>query len=90
MCLHYCNIFFKSSTPIFKKLSTHLEVRNGLKEVIKRLEPDLNKQVRAINEVIIIYLFHRYNVMQILTLMMCILTDKIICGWSWRIWKLTD
>ena len=46
-------------------------MRNGLKEVIKRLEPDLNIQVRAINEVIIIYLFHRYNVMQILTHMMC-------------------
>ena len=57
-------------------------MRNGLKEVIKRLEPDLNKQARAINEVIIIYLFYRYNVMQILTLMMCILTDKIIYGWS--------
>ena len=48
----------------------------------------MNKQARAINEVII-YLFHQYNVMQILTPMMCILTDKIICGWSWRIWKLT-
>ena len=69
-----------------KNFSTHSEVRNGLKEVIKRLEPDLNKQTRAINEVIIIiYLFYRYNVMQILTLMMCILTDKIIYGWSWRI-----
>ena len=64
-------------------------MRNGLNEVITRLEPDLNKQARAINEVII-YLFHRYNVMQILTLVMCILTDKIICGWSWRIWKLTN
>ena len=85
MCLHYCSIFFKSSTTKFKFFSTHPEVRNGLMEVIKRLEPDLNKQVRAINEVIIIYLFHRYNVMQILNLVMYILTDKIICGWSWRI-----
>ena len=54
-------------------------MRNELKEIIKRLEPDLNKQPRAINEVITIYLFHQYNVIQILTLMMCILINKIIC-----------
>jgi len=51
MCLHYYSIFFKSDPPIFKNFSTHPEVRAGLKEVIKRLEPDLNKQARAINEV---------------------------------------
>ena len=79
------HIFLNPALQYSEKISTHPEVRNGLKEVIKRLELDLNKQSRAINEVIIIYLFHRYNVMQILTLVMCILTDKIICGWSWRI-----
>ncbi|CAK9181471.1 unnamed protein product, partial [Ilex paraguariensis] len=33
------------------QFSNHPEVRSGLKEVIKRLEPDLNKQARAMNEI---------------------------------------
>ena len=34
-----------------RHFSDHPEVRKGLKEVIKRLEPDLDIQAQAINEV---------------------------------------
>ena len=34
-----------------KQFSHHPEVKLGLKEVIKRLEPDLDRQAKAMNEV---------------------------------------
>ncbi|CAK9156352.1 unnamed protein product [Ilex paraguariensis] len=44
---YFLNPIFQYSNQFFN----HPEVRSGLKEVIKRLEPDLNKQARAMNEV---------------------------------------
>lgn len=43
--------------PLFRYSKHYVdddEVRTGLKEVIKRLEPDVEKQVKAINEVYIL------------------------------------
>ncbi|RVW91836.1 hypothetical protein CK203_030135 [Vitis vinifera] len=37
--------------PLVKHFSNHPEIKVGLKEVIKRLEPDLDRQAKAINKV---------------------------------------
>jgi len=58
-------------------------VRAGLKEVIKRLEPNLNRQAIVINEVSchINYLLVCNNVMhlQLLILTLWIIVNQIIC-----------
>ena len=45
------HIFLNLALQYSKNFSAHPEMRAELKEVIKRLEPDLNKQARVIDEV---------------------------------------
>ena len=47
MVAYFLNPMFQYS----KYFSNHLEIKIGLKEVIKRLEPNLDRQAKAINEV---------------------------------------
>ena len=47
MATYFLNPMFQYS----KYFSNHPKIKIGLKEVIKRLEPDLDKQKKAINEV---------------------------------------
>ena len=47
MSAYFLNPMFQYS----KQFSNHPEVKLGLKEVIKRLEPDLDKQAKTMNEV---------------------------------------
>ena len=47
MSAYFLNPMFQYS----KQFSYHPEVKIGLKEVIKRLKPDLDRQTKAMNEV---------------------------------------
>ena len=47
MSSYFLNLMFQYS----KQFSHHLEIKIGLKEVIKRLQLDLDRQVKALNEV---------------------------------------
>ena len=47
MSAYFLNPIFQYS----KQFSHHPEVKIGLKKVIKRLEPDLDRQEKAMNEV---------------------------------------
>ena len=47
MSAYFLNPMFQYS----KHFSNHLEIKIGLNEVIKRLEPDLDRQAKAINDV---------------------------------------
>ena len=47
MVAYFLNPMFQYSNHF----SNHPEIKIGLKEVIKRLEPDLDRQAKAINEV---------------------------------------
>ena len=47
MATYFLNPMFQYS----KYFSNHPKIKIGLKEVIKILEPDLDKQAKAINEV---------------------------------------
>ncbi|RVW99434.1 hypothetical protein CK203_038411 [Vitis vinifera] len=49
--LHVTTYFFNPMFQYSKHFSNHPEIKVGLKEVIKRLEPDLDKPAKAINEV---------------------------------------
>ena len=47
MSAYFLNPMFQYS----KQFSHHLEIKLELKEVIKRLEPDLDRQAKAMNKV---------------------------------------
>ena len=47
MTTYFLNPMFQYSKHFFN----HPKIKIGLKEVIKRLEPDLDRQEKAINEV---------------------------------------
>ena len=47
MATYFLNPMFKYS----KHFSNHPEIKIGLKEVIKILEPDMDRQAKTINEV---------------------------------------
>lgn len=49
--LNFFCIFFKSNVSMLKAILSPSGIRIGLKKVIKRLEPDLDRQEKAINEV---------------------------------------
>ncbi|RVW85526.1 hypothetical protein CK203_044098 [Vitis vinifera] len=49
--LHAAAYFLNPMFQYSKHFSNHPEIKVGLKEVIKRLEPDLDRQAKAINEV---------------------------------------
>ncbi|RVW76001.1 hypothetical protein CK203_052802 [Vitis vinifera] len=48
--LHAAAYFLNPMFQYSKHFSNHPEIKVGLKEVIKRLEPDLDRQAKAINE----------------------------------------
>ena len=92
--MHYYNIFLNSALQYSQNFSTHPEVRARLKEVIKWLETDLNKQEELLMRqvVISIYLLVCNNVMhlQLLIFTLWIIVEQIICGQNWRIWSLAN
>ena len=45
------SIFLNPMFQYSKKFSNHLEIKIGLKQVIKRLELHLDRQTKALNEV---------------------------------------
>ncbi|RVX00544.1 hypothetical protein CK203_036911 [Vitis vinifera] len=49
--LHVAAYFLNPMFQYSKQFSNHSKIKVGLKEVIKRLEPDLDRQAKAINEV---------------------------------------